>query len=484
MRRVVLIPAVMAVTFLAGAPQAHAHPIGNFTINLYSGIVIEPGMVHIDYVMEMAEISTQEQKPGMDLDENGEITAEERESWADRASTQIGTNLTMVANGQPVALQLMDSTLRFRTGQGGLDLLYMQATFEGVLPASGEIHYSDTNYDTRPGWREMTVAPGPGMAIVSSDIPDRSVSQELKVYPPSASAPLNVREATFTFQPSDAPVEPTAPGGAGSAGGSDSDGSASPAGSGGFADLLAASSSDRAIALLVILAFGFGFLHALGPGHGKTIMAASTLSGSVRLRHALSLGGIVALMHCASVVVLGLIAYAASRTISSERVYSGLRLFTALAVLIVGAVLLVVRWRQRNRPNDQDGHEHGHAHGHQHPHPHPSSSVETSGLDRAGIAAVAASGGLIPSPSAVVVLLAAIAVDRIPLGVALVVTFSLGLAASLVLVGAISHFARTWLGRSESRVMEWLPLAAAAAIFIVGVVLTVQATTGSGGFRL
>lgn len=480
MRRVILIPAaVMAVTFLVGAPQAHAHPIGNFTINLYSGIVIEPGMVHIDYVMEMAEISTQEQKPGMDLDENGEITAEERESWADRASTQIGTNLTMLANGQPVALRLMDRSLRFRTGQGGLDLLYMQATFEGVLPASGEIDYSDTNYDTRPGWREMTVTPGPGVAIVSSDVPDRSVSQELKVYPPSASSPLDVRETTFTFQPSDAPVEPTAPGGAGSGNGGDSDGSASPAGSGGFADLLAASSSDRGIALLVVLAFGFGFLHALGPGHGKTIMAASTLSGSVRLRHALSLGGIVALMHCASVVVLGLIAYAASRTISSERVYSGLRLFTALAVLIVGAVLLVVRWRQRNRPG-----EHGHEHGHEHADRHRSSSVETPALDRAGIAAVAASGGLIPSPSAVVVLLAAIAVDRIPLGVALVVTFSLGLAASLVLVGAISHFARTWLGRSENRVMQWLPLAAAAAIFIVGVVLTVQATTGSGGFRL
>ncbi len=457
----------MAVTFFAGSPAAHAHPIGNFTLNLYSGIQVLPGRVHIDYVLEMAEISTQEQKAGMDLDEDGEITEAEREGFADRASTQILTNLTMLANGQPVAIVLVDSTIRFRTGQGGLDLLYMQATFEGELPPSGEIRYTDVNFDTRPGWREIAVAAGPGVAITASTAPDHTQSDELKSYPANLTTqPLNVREATFSFQPSDAPVEPTVPAGEATSGNS------SPAGSGGFADLLATSSSERAIGLLLVLAFGFGFLHALGPGHGKTIMAASTLSGSVRLRQALTLGGVVALMHCATVVGLGAIAYAASRTISSERVYSGLRLITALVVLIVGAVMLVVRWRQRHAGDDH-GHEH-HEHG-GHRHPTTSPSPGSTGLDRAGIAAVAASGGLIPSPSAVVVLLGAIAVDRIPLGVALVVAFSIGLAASLVLVGVVSHYAKTRLGRTESRIGEWLPLVAAATIFVVGVVLTVQA---------
>jgi nickel/cobalt transporter (NicO) family protein len=470
--RAFLVLAITTFAFLGGSPAAHAHPIGNFTINLYSGIRVLPGRVHIDYVLEMAEISTQEQKAGMDLDEDGEITEDEREGFADRTSTQIQTNLAVIANGQSVELRLVDSTLRFRTGQGGLDLLYMQATFEGELPDSGEVRYTDANFTTRPGWREIAVAAGPGMAIVASTVPDHTLSDELKAYPTElTSQPLNVRDAVFSFQPSDAPVEPTVPAGEGSSG------SSSPAGSGGFADLLATSSSDRAIALLLVLAFGFGFLHALGPGHGKTIMAASTLSGSVRLRQALTLGGVVALMHCATVVGLGAIAYAASRTISSERVYSGLRLLTALVVLVVGAVMLVVRWRQR-RAGDDDGHEHG---GHRHPHPTPKPSPGSTGFDRAGIAAVAASGGLIPSPSAVVVLLGAIAVDRIPLGVALVVAFSIGLAASLVLVGVVSHYAKTRLGRTESRIGEWLPLAAAATIFVVGIVLTVQA---AGSFEV
>ena len=354
------IPRILAASLVAacwivgGASPALAHPIGNFTINLYSGVHVLPGHVRIDYVLEMAEISTQEQKPGMDLDGDGEITTVEQDSWGDRASAQILTNLTLVANGQPVELTLTDSTMRFRPGQAELDLIYMTATFDGTLPGSGEVRYTDANYTTRPGWREISVSAAPGTAIIASSTPDHSVSGELKAYPPEMfDQPLNVTDATFSFQPSDAPVESTAPAQPGSDG-SSSTGSSSPAGSGGFADLLA-TSSGRAIGLLLLLAFGFGFIHALGPGHGKTIMAASTLSGSVRLRHALWLGGIVALMHCLTVVGLGLIAYAASQTISSESVFSGLKLVTALVVAIVGAVMLVVRLRERRGHADHHG---------------------------------------------------------------------------------------------------------------------------------
>jgi nickel/cobalt transporter (NicO) family protein len=291
------------------------------------------------------------------------------------------------------------------------------------------------------------------------------VSDELKAYPTQLTlSPLNVREAAFGFQPSDAPVESTAPPTQGPV-------TTSPGGTSGFADLLA-TSSDRTAVLLLLLAFGFGFLHALGPGHGKTIMAASTLSGSLRRRHTVWLGGAVALMHCASVIALGLVALAATRFISSETVYSGLRVATAVSVLAVGGFLIVVRWRQRRLPHT-DGASHGHPHGHGHS--HVPAETRTGGVDRAGLAAVAVSGGLLPSPSAVVVLLGAVAIDRIPMGVALVVTFSLGLATALVMVGLMSSYAKTWLGRSEGRLVEWLPLASAAAIFTVGLVLTVQA---------
>ena len=461
--RLLLMASVAIGLILHGGGRASAHPIGNFTVNLYSGIEVSPDHIHIAYVLEMAEISTQEQKAGMDLDEDGVITEAEREGFAERTSAQILTNLHAVANGQPVDLSLTDSTMRFRPGQGGLDLLYMQASFDGTLPASGRVEYRDDNFDTRPGWREITVRAEAGVAVTDSTVPDATISDELKAYPQELQlSPLNVREAAFSFQPSDAPIESQAP----SPGGETT---TSPGGSGGFADLLA-SSSDRATAFLVLLAFGFGFLHAMGPGHGKTIMAASSLAGSVRVRHTLWLGGGVALMHCASVIALGLIALAATRFISSETVYSGLRVVTAVSVLLVGAVLIVVRWRQRQHAVGPD-HDHPHARGHT----HPSADTRTAGTDRAGLAAVAVSGGLIPSPSAVVVLLGAIAIDRIPMGVALVVTFSVGLATALVVVGLMSSYAKSWLGRSEGRLVAWLPLASAAAIFTVGLVLTVQA---------
>jgi ABC-type nickel/cobalt efflux system permease component RcnA len=461
--RILAVALVAIGMVLHGPSRAGAHPIGNFTINLYSGIEVSPDHMHIAYVLEMAEISTQEQKTGMDLDEDGVITEAEREGFAERTSAQILTNLHAVANGQPVELILSDSTMRFRTGQGGLDLLYLQASFDGALPESGRVEYRDDNFDTRPGWREITVRAEAGVAITDSTVPEATISDELKAYPQELQlSPLDVREAAFSFQPSDAPIESPAhsPGG---------QTATSPGGSGGFADLLA-TSSDRAAAVLILFAFGFGFLHALGPGHGKTIMAASTLAGSVRVRHTLWLGGGVALMHCASVVALGLIALAAARFISSETVYSGLRVVTAVAVLLVGAILLVVRWKQRQHTRGRD-HDHPHDQGHAHA---PADS-RTANTDRAGLAAVAVSGGLIPSPSAVVVLLGAIAIDRIPMGVALVVTFSVGLATALVAVGLMSSYAKSWLGRSEGRLVAWLPLASAAAIFTVGLVLTVQA---------
>jgi ABC-type nickel/cobalt efflux system permease component RcnA len=478
-----MLACVAGMALLGGAGPAAAHPVGNFTINLYSGIHVQPEAVRIDYVVEMAEISTQEQKPSIDVDSDGEITAEEREGWAQRVMASAVTNLTMTANGQPVPLRVTDSTMRFRPGQGGLDLIYLQATIEGRVPTSGELVYTDANFTERPGWREITAVADPGVVLTASSVPETTISDALLAYPPERTQdPLNVRDARISFQPSDAPVEPTA---APTPGSGSSGGSASPAGSGGFADLLA-TSANRAIGLLLLIAFGFGFVHAIGPGHGKTIMAASTLSGSMRLRHALAMGGAVAAMHCATVVGLGLIAYAASQTFSSDRVFNGLRLLTALVVLVVGAVMLVVRWRERRHaaahatPGAGGGHGHAHGRGHRHPHAEP--DPDARGLDKAGLAAVAASGGLIPSPSAVIVLLGAIAVDRIPLGISLVVAFSVGLAASLVLVGTVSHYAKTWIGRTESRIGAWLPLAAAAAIFVVGIVLTIQAADAVRAF--
>lgn len=449
---------------VALGPIASAHPLGNFTVNLYSGVRLSAEHVTIDYVLEMAEIPTQEQKPGMDLDADGEISPEERQGWADRAAAQLLTNLHMVANGLPIELTLIEASLQFREGQAGLDLLYMNAMYQGELPASGRVDYRDDNYKGRPGWREITVTADASSPLLTSSVPEESVSDALRSYPPGqVDDALDVKEAAFSFQSSGAPVEETTPdpdpGGPGSSG--------SPAGSGSGLTGLLASTADQALVPILALAFGFGFLHALGPGHGKIVIAASGISRSIRLRHALSIGGVVAAMHAVSVVALGLIALSASRLVSSEETFAILQIVSAVVILAIGATLLVVRLRQRRE--GRDGGAHGHVHD------RDPAAPRTPGLDRASLVAIAVSGGLVPSPTAVVVMLGAISAGRIPVGIALVVAFSIGLATALVAVGVLSVYARTLTDRLQVRFAGWLPIAAAAAILIVGIVLTVNA---------
>jgi ABC-type nickel/cobalt efflux system permease component RcnA len=444
-------------------PSASAHPLGNFTVNLYSGISLSRGVVKVDYVLEMAEISTQEQKPGMDLDADGEISAEERQGWADRAAAQLLTNLHLVVNGQPVTLSLIDDSLTFRTGQAGLDLLYLQATYEGELSAAGLGEYRDDNFRGRPGWREITVATDPPVVLLRSSVPDSTVSNALRDYPPGAvDTALDVNEALFSFRSADAPVDgstpPPSPGE-----GNDSGSPAGPAS--GFTALLA-STTDRALIPILALAFGFGFVHALGPGHGKVVIAASGASRSIRIRHAVTIGGVVAAMHCATSIGLGLIAIGASEVLSSEETYSILRLVSAVAVLVIGAILLVVRLRQRATIGDNHDHQRAR---------NRSTASNRDAVDRVSLGAIAASGGLVPSPSAVVVMLGAVAAGRIPIGVALVIVFSLGLASALVMIGVMSVYAGGLAYRLQFRAARWLPIASAVVILVVGGALTATA---------
>jgi ABC-type nickel/cobalt efflux system permease component RcnA len=444
---------VLVIVVVLLAPSARAHPLGNFTVNLYSGITLSQGVVAIDYVLEMAEISTQEQKPGMDLDANGEISAEERQGWADRAAAQLLTNLHLVVNGQEVELRVVDDSLTFRSGQAGLDTLYMQARYEGVLTESGGAEYRDVNYQGRPGWREITLTADDSVAILASDVPETSISEELRDYPAGRDEDvLDVTSATFSYQASDAPVEGTATEPSPTVGPSTDD-PPSPIASG-LPGLLA-TAANRALLPMLALAFGFGFLHALGPGHGKVVIASSGLATSIRIRHAVAVGVVVAMLHSASIVALGLVAWGASRTISSETVYEALQFVSALAVLSIGVYLLVHRWRERSRGEQHLDHE-------------------ERGLDRASFGAIAASGGLIPSPAGVVVVLGALAAGRVPLGLALVTVFSLGLASALILVGIASIYVRGFAERTRLAASSWLPLAAAALIVIVGLVLTIN----------
>jgi len=224
----------------------------------------------------------------------------------------------------------------------------------------------------------------------------------------------------------------------------------------------------------LLLAFGFGALHALGPGHGKTLMAAYLVGAGGRAGHAVAVGGSVAVMHTASVLALGFVVLTLTEVFAPERVYPWLGLASGLIAFGLGASLLVARlgsWSGgRSDPEHHHPHEGGSTvqHGHAHPHPVPSRP-----LSRKSLTALAVAGGMLPSPTALVVLLAAVALDRIAYGLALIGAFSLGLATALVVVGLIALRARDVVaGRMSGRTARLVPVLSAASIALLGLVLT------------
>jgi nickel/cobalt exporter len=458
----VLSAGLFGTTALFGAPLASAHPLGNFTINRYAGLVASKGTIEVRYVVDMAEIPTFQETPHIDTDRDGSLDMVERQVWADKEAGVIRSNLIITVDGDAVVLRVASDSVRFRAGQAGLPILYFTATFLGQLPgSSGTIRFADRNFPGRIGWKEVTASSRDGVAVSGSSVPAASVSRELTAYPKDLlSSPLDVAAARLAFHPGrsakTAPAEDM-----------ESVTGAPVASGGSFAGLVNRPLTPLVVVLSLAVAFGFGALHALGPGHGKTITAAYLVGQEARARQAAAVGAAVALMHTASVLVLGLVVFVVARSFPPDRVYPWLTLATGVVALGLGTGLLVVRVRARRTSDD-------HSHGHSHSHPPGLDPGGHSHLARPisgrGLAALAVAGGILPSPTAFVVLTGAVASHRVGYGLALILAFSAGLAASLMVVGLLALRARAAVGRRlAGRWVGVVPVASALVIVGFGV---------------
>jgi ABC-type nickel/cobalt efflux system permease component RcnA len=222
-------------------------------------------------------------------------------------------------------------------------------------------------------------------------------------------------------------------------------------------------------------------VHALTPGHGKALVAGYLVGTRGRPRHAFALGATVTVTHTVGVFALGLVTLLLSRFIVPEQLYPWLTL--ASGVLVVAVGLGVLRSRMRTAHGHGDHHHHGHEHGvglqsdtiddHHHHH-------HDEALTRRGILGVGIAAGLLPCPSALVVLLSAIALHRVGFGMALIVAFSLGLAATITAIGLLAVLARRAFSRVrlDGPVVRALPAVSAAVIVLVGLAITVKALPG------
>jgi nickel/cobalt transporter (NicO) family protein len=229
----------------------------------------------------------------------------------------------------------------------------------------------------------------------------------------------------------------------------------------------------------VLVAMFWGTAHALTPGHGKAIVAAYLVGTRGTARHAFLLGGIVTLTHTIGVFALGLVTLTLSEFVVPEALYPWLNLVSAVLVVLVGIAVLRLRMVSWLRPRSGHSHAHDphHHHHHDHHHDHAHSHVPDPRSGLRGLVAVGVSGGLLPCPTALVVLLAAISLHRVGYGLLLIVAFSLGLAAMITGIGLVAVTAKRAFSRMsfQSPVIRLLPAVSALVIIGVGIAMTVRA---------
>lgn len=245
---------------------------------------------------------------------------------------------------------------------------------------------------------------------------------------------------------------------------------------GGLLQDLATQSLPKGLTLTGLgIAFVMGSGHALTPGHGKTMVAAYLVGSRGTLGHALLLGIITTITHTIGVFALGLVALFASQYILPEQLYPILSLISGLTVFGVGCWLLdrclhptqhshhYTEDYAHHHTHDEQGHIHKHEHhdhGHKHDHIDPIAHAHAhlpEAVSLKSLVALGVAGGLVPCPSALVLLLSAIALRQVPYGILLVSTFSLGLASVLIVIGLSVVYARQQLEQSSDILHKWLP---------------------------
>ncbi len=443
--------AVAAAALLAPG-SASAHPLGNFTVNRYAGIELSGSDTYVRYALDLAEIPTYQ------------LSAEVR---APGYPARLARQLELTLDGERVPLLVLESRVVRRPGAGGLTTLRLDVVYVAV-GSGAELVFQDRSFAGRIGWREVTLSARDGASIVRSDVPSMSEGSALQKYPKDLlRSPLDVSTAAAVVELGDGPGSPPAVG-------------AAPAPeheSGGFEALIERGDVSLGVLFLSLLIAAFwGAVHALTPGHGKALVAAYLVGTKGTPRHAFLLGGTVTIAHTAGVFAIGIVTLALSQFILPERLYPWLTLASGLLVVAVGASVLRqrLRWRGR-RAHDDNHHDHGHDHGHDHHHHHTGDELTSKGILGVGIAA-----GLLPCPSALVVLLSAIALHRVGLGLALILAFSVGLAATITGIGLVAVFARRAFGRLslDGPLIRTLPAVSAALILVVGIAITVKALPG------
>jgi nickel/cobalt exporter len=500
-------------------PAAFAHPLGNFTVNHYAGLQISSTLITIDYVMDLAEIPAFQEIELLDANGNGKPDAAETAGYHAVRCASLQPSLNLFLNRKAVTLSLASSSIEFPAGVGGLPTMRLTCTFEAPIDVAEDsfaLSFQNNVFADRLGWQEIVVIPDG--VDVEGGYSSTSPSNRLTNYPQDLlTSPLEQRQLDVEITSIGMPSQ-----------------GGSPAPLGGRS--LPSSSRDDAFTRLILLeeitlptlllalaiSFIWGATHALTPGHGKTIVGAYLVGSRGTMKHAIYLGLTTTITHTLGVFALGLVTLFAAQYIVPETLYPWMGLLSGLFVVGIGVNLFVSRFKSsgislpklktniakgslspvfQHSPTEGAGHahkyvlnvsrspEHLHIHDHGHPHVHRHddhdhghdhdhgagghSHLPPEEITWRSLLALGVSGGLIPCPSALIVLLGAIALNKIGFGLILVLAFSLGLAATLTAIGILFIYAGRLFERfpSQGRVIRLLPVLSALFVSAVGAAL-------------
>jgi nickel/cobalt exporter len=479
------------------AQSAHpAHPLGNFSVNQAIGLDLYRDRVGVAAIVDLAELPTLQERSAVDANGDGIVSAAESAAYNSRVCNAMAREVALRVDGHRVQWSVRPAGFTYRPGSAGLHTSRITCALDAAahLTRPAIVDLVNGYQADRVGWREITAA-GHGVHIPNPPVPARSVTDSLRSYPTDLlGSPLDQRSVRLQVEPGNGP----------SAGATIHTSRGDPVSRW-------VAEADRTLerlvgdrltplvgALAVLLALTLGAAHAALPGHGKAVMAAYIAGRHGRPRDALTVGAIVTLTHTGGVLVLGLL-LTATASLAGELVLAWLGVASGVLVAVVGTAMLVGALRRRasaydhhNAPaqghdhhhhrghshdNDHQGHSHDHDHHHGHSHPDPSRRQRRLGLVGMGIA-----GGLVPSPSALIVLLGAVGLGRTAFGVLLVVAYGVGMAATLTAAGLLLVRVRDrWTSRPRrtlARLSALAPAGTAALVLFVGLGLAGRAALG------
>lgn len=497
---------ILLAAFLAfGLPlsSVQAHAIDSANIDQYARLEVGEKSIQVRYIVNMGNFPAYLEHRVMDTNVDGQVSPEEQDAYLGRKVPELLAGMSLTVNNHPIELRLKTKEISLPVIEvpdidGGLMTMLLVLNLEAELPEtaqSASFEYRNDNFADAIGWREIVVKPLDDLAL-NDPLLQQDFTNELQAYPAAMKSLQDERSVAFRVAPSGmaqpgiTEVSPS-PQQARPQSTTQSDDK--------FAGLIAAPELTPQIILFsLLLSLVLGAGHALTPGHGKAIVGAYLVGNRGRAKDAVILGLTTTLTHTIGVFALGFVTMIVSNYILPEKLFPWLELLSGLLVVVIGVSMFWQRLKDFLRygyiladsHHDHANHDHHHDHDHDH-HEHGAHShshlpaEQGQPITLRSLLALGISGGLVPCPSALVVMLGAIALHRVAFGMLLIVAFSMGLAAVLTGVGLLLVYARRWFERfpSDGRLIRAISAVSAAVVTVAGLVISAGALVQLGFLR-